>query len=109
MEGVFLEHVFGYMKEKRGTGSGQHGFAKARSCLTSLVAFHDRFVNKGRTVAVSSDFSKAFSTVSHNTLVSELGCYSVDGWTTRWVKICSYSTWRPVTSGVLKNSIVWPV
>ena len=87
----------------------QHGFAKAKSCLTSLVAFHDRFVNKGRTVMVRSYFSKAFSTVSHSMLVTKFGCYSLDGWTARWVKIWSYSMWRPVTSGVLESSILWLV
>jgi len=96
------------MKEKRGTGNGQRGFAKARSCLTSLVAFRDRFVNKGRTTVVSIGFSKAFGRVSHSMRVFKLGCYSLDGWTTSWVKIWSYSTWRPITSGVLENSILWP-
>lgn len=32
------------------------------------------------------DFSKAFKTVFHSILVSQLGCCGVDGWTTGWVK-----------------------
>lgn len=45
-EQALLECVFGYMKEKWGTGKSQHGFANAKSCLTSLFAFCDRFANR---------------------------------------------------------------
>lgn len=66
-------------------------------------------MNEERTVVVSSNFSKAFGTVSHSMLVCRLGCYSLDGWTARWVKNWSSSTWRPVIRGILENSILWPV
>lgn len=41
MEQTLLECVFGYMKEKWGTGKSQHGFANAKFCLTSLLEFSD--------------------------------------------------------------------
>lgn len=36
--------------------------------------------------AVYLDFRKAFDIVSHSILVSILGCYGLDGWTSKWMK-----------------------
>lgn len=37
---------------------------------------------------VYHDFSKAFNTVSHNTLIGTLRRCGIDEWTVRWVKNC---------------------
>ena len=48
---------------------------KGRLCLTDLISFYDwvtRLVDEGRAVGVVYlDFSKAFDTVSHRTLLWE--------------------------------------
>jgi len=65
--------------------SSQHGFARGCNARPSLITFWDamaRCADKGSAVdAVYLDFSKAFSTLFHSTLVSELEHYSVDGQT----------------------------
>lgn len=61
------------MKKKAVTGNNQHGFIQGKSRLTNLMAICDKItglVDKGRERnAVYLDFSKAFSTISHNILV----------------------------------------
>lgn len=39
----------------------------------------------------SAWFSKVFDMPSHNNLVSKLGCYNLDSWTTRWKKLVGWS------------------
>jgi len=64
------------------TGDSLHGFTKDQAHLTNLIACCHKangFVGKGRAVdVICIDFSKAFSTVSHNILASRLEHYSWD-------------------------------
>lgn len=55
-----------------------------------LNCFYDNmtaFMDEGRELdAIFLSFSKASDPVSHNTLVSTVGCYGLDGWTIRWME-----------------------
>ncbi|GAB0202196.1 hypothetical protein GRJ2_002685200 [Grus japonensis] len=55
--------------------SSQHGFTKGKSCLTNLITLYDEMTglaDKRRAVDfVYMDFSKAFDTVSHKTLIDK--------------------------------------
>jgi len=63
---------------------------KGRSCLTNLISFYDQIthlVNEGNTVdVIYLDFSKAFDTVPHSTLLEKLAAHGLHGCTLFWIK-----------------------
>ena len=70
----------------------QHGFLKARSCLTNLICFLGeitKWVDDGSSVdVVYVDFQKAFDKVPHQRLLLNLKAHGNDviNWIEKWLK-----------------------
>ncbi|KAJ7400320.1 RNA-directed DNA polymerase from mobile element jockey-like protein [Pitangus sulphuratus] len=109
MEHLILEAISIHMDDR----SSQHGFTKGKSFLTNLIAFYDEtttWMDGGRAVdIVYLGFSKAFNTISHNTLIGKLTKCRLEEWMVRWIENWlnsrsqmaaisgTGSSWRPVT------------
>ena len=94
----------------------QHGFLKAKSCLTNLLCFLEeitKWVDDGSPVdVIYLDCQKAFDKVPHQRLISKLKSHgmgnSIINWIEQWLKDRiqrvvvdgEVSSWKSVLSGV---------
>lgn len=111
-EQLVIETISRHTKDKEVIVRSQHGFTKAKSCLTNLIRFCNEItvlVNAGRAVDIMYlYFSKAFSKVSPNFLVEKMMRYGLGKQTVRrtenWLNSQAHSvmasskktSWRPV-------------
>ena len=112
LETIIRDHMMDFLIKHKLINPSQHGFVKARSCLTNLLCFFEeitKWVDEGSPVdVIYLDFQKAFDKVPHKILILKLKSHgmgnSLINWEEQWI-----TDWKLVFSGVPQGSVLGPI
>ena len=93
LETIIRDHMIDFLVKHKLINPSQHGFLKARSCLTNLLCFFEeitKWVDEGSPVdVIYLDFQKAFDKVPHQRLILKLKSHgmgnSIINWIEQWL------------------------
>ena len=122
LETINRDHMMDFLLKHKLVNPSQHGFQKARSCLTNLLCFFKeitKWVDEGSPVdIIYLDFQKAFDKVPHQRLMLKLKSHgmgnSIINWIEQWItdrrqRVVvdgEVSSWKSVLSGVQQGSVL---
>ena len=125
LETLITDHMVEFLVKHKLINTSQHGFLKARSCLTNLLCFSEeitKWVDDGSPVdVVYLDFPKAFDKVPHQRLLLKLKAHGIGNdvinWIEKWlthkrqrvIVDSEISNWKSVLSGVPQGSVLGPI
>ena len=81
LERLIKDHMVDFLVKHKLLNSSQHGFLKARSCLTNMLCFLEeiiKWIDVGSPVdIIYLDFQKAFDKVPHQRLLLKLKAHGI--------------------------------
>ena len=122
LETLIRDHMAEFLVKHKLINISQHGFLKARSCLTNVLCFLEeitKWVDDGSPVdVVYLDIQKTFNKVQHQRLLLKLKAHGIGNdvihWIEKWlthrrqrvIVDGEISNWKSVLSGVAQGSIL---